>query len=112
MPEIVKEQKLGIFLQEKLRNFVRWVLSEIPKEELPVGYSLNKLATQKQCVEFASVVIDMRAPVTAQDFDALSNHPQATETMVAVIKAVCLRPELHEKFWRYMDMCVEVLDQD
>jgi hypothetical protein len=111
MPELIKEQKLGMFLREKLRNFVTWVLSEIPKTELPVGYSLNKLATASQCVEFAEVVTDMREPVTARDFDALSQHPQATETMVMVIRAVYQRPELHEKFWRYMDMCVEVLEQ-
>ena len=111
MPALVPEQALGMFLQEKLKNFVKWVLSEIPRKELPVGYSLNKLATQEQCVEFASVVTDMREPVTARDFDALSKHSQATDTMVTVIRAVYLRPELHEKFWRYMDMCVDVLDQ-
>jgi hypothetical protein len=112
MPELVKEQALGIFLQGKLRNFVKWVLSEIPKTQLPVGYSLNKLATQAQCVEFAEVVIEMREPVTLRDFDALSRHSHATDTMCTVIKAVCGRPELHEKFWRYMDMCVEVVGQE
>ena len=111
MPKLIPEQAIGIFLQEKLKNFVKWVLSEIPKKELPTGYSLNKLATASQCVEFAEIVTEMRAPVTARDFDALSKHSQATETMVAVIRAVYLRPELHDKFWRYMDMCVDVLDQ-
>ena len=109
MPELIPEQVLGMFLQEKLRNFVKWVCSEIPKKELPIGYSLNKLATEKQCCDFAEVVIDMREPVTARDFDALARHPQATETMGLVIRAVSIRPKLHEKWWRYMDMCVDVL---
>ena len=111
MPELIKEQVLGIFLQEKLRNFVKWILSEIPKKELPIGYSLNKLATEQQCCDFAEVVTDMREPVTARDFDALSKHKLASDTMVMVIRAVYLRPDMHDKFWRYMDMCVHVLDQ-
>ena len=111
MPALIPEQCIGMFLQEKLRNFVTWILSEIPKAELPTGYSLNKLATQDQCVDFAEVVVDMREPVAAQDFDGLSKHPLATVSMSAVIKAVQARPAMHEKFWRYMDMCVEVIDQ-
>ena len=111
MPKLIPEQVLGTFLQEKLRNFVKWVLSEIPKTQLPVGYSLNKLATQDQCVEFAEVVVEMREPVTTRDFSALSRHSHATDTMVTVIKAIEARPELHDKFWRYMDMCIEVVVQ-
>ena len=111
MPELIQQQVLGTFLQEKLKNFVTWVLSEIPKAELPTGYSLNKLASAKQCCDFAEVVVGMREPVTARDFDALSRHPQATESMAKVIKAMHNRPGLHDKFWRYMDMCVEVIDQ-
>ena len=112
MPELIPEQILGEFLQGKLQNFIKWVLSEIPRAQLPTGYSLNKLATQEQCVEFASVVTEMRAPVASRDFDALSRHSHATPSMRVVIKAINARPELHDKFWRYMDMCVEVVEQE
>ena len=110
MPELIEEQKVGAFLQEKLCNFVAWVSKEVPCEELPPGYLLNKSASQWQCVAFAASIAAMRVPVAGRDFDALAQHEEATPMMVAVLRAVQTRPHLHERFWRYMDMCVLVLE--
>jgi hypothetical protein len=112
MPELIEEQRVGAFLQEKLGNFVTWVVKEVPCEELPPNYgTLSMLfAPQAQCLEFAMRVATMSAPVTARDFDALAQHKEATAAMVVLLHAVEARPHMHERFWRYMDMCVSLVD--
>jgi hypothetical protein len=112
----VQETTKGAFLKEKLQNLARWVIAEVGKENLPVdliagvdGRSELEAAYMASTLESNSVLVahrDWRG--LAQLF---SNRTGKQEELQQVVTVIRQRPEMHDKFWRYMELFVEVARQ-
>ena len=108
--------ELGAFLKEKLGNMARWVTGEVGKENLPVD--IEQLINDRSVVEvtFLATVLDANsAKVAHRDWSGLVRVMQAEDLPVdffAVVQAVRSRPELHDKFWRYLELFSNTVGTD
>jgi|TARA_X000000368_G_scaffold418069_1_gene416404 hypothetical protein len=100
--------ELGVFLKQKFGNMARWVTGEVGKENLPVD--LEHLINDRSVVEvtFLATVLDANSDKVAhRDWSGLVRMMQAEDLpvdFVTVVQAVRSRPELHDKFWRYLEL--------
>lgn len=99
-PEVTK----GEFLQQKMLNMIRFVcegtgvwIDGIEKEVTPVRAILF-------CQELHKYKVD----VVHRNWVALHNIPQLPTYMKDAIIQVKKTPKLHDKFWRYMELFVQM----
>lgn len=104
---------VGEFLKEKLGNMARWVTEEVGKENLPVDIvQLTKDRSAVEVTVLAEVLNANSAKVTHRDWSALVRSLEAEDLPVdftAVVQAVRAREHMHDKFWRYLELFREVL---
>ena len=104
---------VGEFLKEKLVNMAVWIEGEIGKENLPVD--VVQLSRDRRAVEvtiLAEVLNANSTLVTHRDWSGLVRRLTEEDLPVdfaAVLHAVRAREELHDKFWRYMELFREVV---
>jgi hypothetical protein len=105
-------EHLGEFLHQKVCNMARWIESETRCEGLCAqATSMNNLGA----VLLANGINQEREIVHAKDWDALQTHLQNASTLpivpllIRACKEVQERPQMHTKFWRYLDMFCEVV---
>ena len=109
-----KSMELGAFLKEKLCNMARWVTGEVGKQNLS-NYDIEQLANDRSVVEvtFLATVLDANsAKVSHRDWSGLVRVMQAEDLPVdlfVVVQAVRSRPEMHDKFWRYLELFRDVI---
>ena len=98
----------GEFIKEKLGNMARWVDEELGSELNAAVDCQSALAA----TVFASRLLDNRHMVTARNWSGIT-HLATNEVpeLGAVLQDINRHERLHEKFWRYMDMFVEVAAQ-
>jgi hypothetical protein len=105
--------ELGAFLKEKLGNMARWVTGEVGKQNLPVD--IEQLIHDRSVVEvtFLAQVLDANSPKVAhRDWSGLVRMMQEEDLpveFVAVVQAVRARGEMHDKFWRYLELFRDVI---
>lgn len=95
----------GAFLEEKAANMRRW-LQETLREEVPDLPTLD----QAQSTYMAEMLVPHKQAIKDQDFTKLA--AAASELGISeTLKLVADRPTLHDKFWRYLALFVEVVEQ-
>ena len=103
----------GAYLLEKLRNMARWVEQEVGKENLPVDViaGIDGRSETDACV-FAGAIRANSDKVTHRNWSGLMHVMRDTNHIPAdvqqVIALIYQKEAMHEKFWRYMDLFVEV----
>ena len=103
----------GSFLKEKLSNMAQWVTVEVGKENLPVDLITGIAGrSELELTAFAAMLQTNSTTVHERDWDALQvlARPYSTFGVGEVVSAVRARPGMHDKFWRYMCLCVEVME--
>ena len=104
------EQTIGQFLLEKSMNMSKWVLEEIGKENLPEDYEQTIAArTETEITYFCEVLRSNSLLVTHRDWRGLVKIDEVPYEMVMVLQAVKSRPDMHYKFWRYLEMFIKVM---
>lgn len=107
--------KKGDFLKEKMTNMAKWVTEEVGKENLPVDIIAG--IDGRSAVEVTALcgAIDANnALVTRRNWSGLVQLMHSNGVGIElqeVVAAVQQRPAMHDKFWRYMDLFVEVARQ-
>lgn len=97
---------LGEFLFDKFNNMLKWL--EMNGIDKPSGCSLlNSLIVTKIVEELRERHL---AAIKDRDMNALL-LAHDDERFQAIMRQIIERPELHEKFWRYMDLFVTVIAQ-
>ncbi len=93
---------VAIFLREKLGNMAAWLNSEGLALHAPLHERTNV-----EIVAFAQYLHDTHAPVIrARDFAGMLDDNADTQRILAFVES---RPELHDKFWRYLALFSEVV---
>lgn len=105
----------GEFLREKLENMAKWVTTEVGKENLAVD--IITAINGRSVVEIAAFcgILDANSDrITTRNWSGLvqlMTKQNLGQELQQVVVAVQQRPAMHDKFWRYMDMFIEVTRQ-
>lgn len=105
-----EEQTKGQFLKQKLVNMARWVTGVVGEENLPADMIAGITErTQLEATVFANTLHENSHQVTAKNWEALEDlAAKSSPEILEVVALIRKREEMHEKFWRYMDLFVDV----
>lgn len=105
----------GSFLKEKYDNLTRWVVEVVGKENLSADSLAGiKGRTELEIVVLANTLQANKSLVSHRDWTGLvqllvsEGIPAALQEVVVAIRH---REMMHDKFWRYMDLFVQVAEQ-
>ena len=112
-------QTVGAFLKVKLRNLAVWVIDSIGKEN--INMDLEQFVNRRSEVEitfFADILSSNSAKVVHRDWAGLVGilstdatiPSDVSATFIDLLQLVRSRPELHDKFWRYMELFRDVVN--
>ena len=111
-PETVMK---GAFLKEKFDNMARWVEEGVGKENLPAdviaginGRSEMELCLLAEALHANKHVSIHRDWAGMTQLAAKHGFPQELQEVVTAIRA---REGMHDKFWRYIALFVQVAEQ-
>ena len=85
-----------------MRNMILWVESEL--EEVPCTDMLNETVA----VMITLKLKDLRISIRERNFGALINDPEFPSAIKPITLAIMNNDAMHFKFWRYMDLFVDV----
>ena len=112
------QMRVGEYLKEKLMNLAVWVTETIGKEN--TNMDLEQFVTRRSEVEitfFADILNANSAKVADRDWAGLVGIIQSdvsiprnvANSFVDILHLVSSRPDMHDKFWRYMELFQEVV---
>ena len=105
----------GTFLKQKLQNMARWVEQEVGKENLPADLVAGIASrSEMEASALSGALLSNREQVAQRDWRGLMHSiadGNVPASVLEVVKRVEERESMHEKFWRYMDLFVEVAQQ-
>lgn len=104
----------GAFLKEKLNNMANWVTGEVGKENLSVDIIAGIAArSELEVCVFAGVIQANSSTVAQRDWSGVVRVlAEQVPHMQEVVTEIKHREAMHAKFWRYMDLFVEVASTD
>ena len=107
--------QVGQFLKEKLGNMVRWVMQEVGKENLPTD--IEELVDKLGSVEvtyLAEILHENRTTLVHRDWATvvklIADEPHLPIELAYVIQTIRKRDDMQDKFWRYLLMFSDVVD--
>ena len=112
-------QTVGTFLKAKLSNLAVWVIESLGKEN--INMDLEQFVNRRSEVEitfFADILSSNSAKVVHRDWAGLVGilstdatiPSDVSATFIDLLQLVRSRPELHDKFWRYMELFRDVVN--
>jgi len=110
-----EQQTKGEFLKEKMTNMARWVTQEVGKENLSVDI-ITGIAGRSalEATVLSGALEANKYRVIHRDWNGLvqllAEHGAPSELQEVVV-AVRGKPDMHDKFWRYMELFVQVSEQ-
>ena len=89
-----------------------WLSSELKDCDQDLRTLSQQLGniTAFQATSFALKLLDAKDAIMQRDFDALGNHPDKADSLARLMDAIRPRDDLHDKFWRYMELFVTSVD--
>lgn len=106
----MSQQTVGAFLREKLTNMANWIEEELGKENTRVV--LKQYVADRTDTEIAYVVGILYANsvmITHRDWSGLARLSDLPRQLIEVLDGVRKREDMHGKFWRYLELFVEVI---
>ena len=96
---------VGAVLREKLPNMVKWV-----HDETGIDVTDNLDAVSDTQLAYAmGRLADERPLVTHKDWGGLARTLRQSAELTEIIDAVRKREDMHDKFWRYMELFVDTI---
>ena len=101
------EQTVGSFLLEKASNMKKWLRSELARD---VQVDLTELSV----TALAAKLMEHRQLVFNRDWAGLSRQANTAglTDLTEMLEAVRTRHDLHDKFWRYLELFVETMSSN
>lgn len=93
-----------------MTNMANWITDEVGKENLGVDlpHYLSK-RSDAELVYVAEVLKGYKTQIAREDLDSLIRQEDIPREIREVITKLVKLPDLHPKFWRYMNLYVEVI---
>jgi hypothetical protein len=110
---------VGAFLKVKLTNLAVWVTDCIGKENINMDLELFvKRRSEVEITFFADILNSNSAKVVHRDWAGLVGilstdttiPSDVSATFIDLLQLVRARPEMHDKFWRYMELFRDVVN--
>ena len=107
LPLHVMQQTVGAFLIEKATNMQKWLRVELAQD---VHVNLTELSV----TALAAKLTEHRQLVFNRDWAGLSRQADAAGLvdLTEMLEAVRTRHDLHDKFWRYLELFVETMSSN
>lgn len=112
-------ETVGEFLKTKLGNMARWVSDGVGKENLtidPVAFIDDR--SEFECVVLAQTVATEAQAIMTRDWRGLVKllsqdavPVEWAESFACLLHAVKAHEEMHDKFWRYMELFRDVINK-
>ena len=104
---------VGAFLKSKMHNMAVWV-----HEELGTVLTIDYVAAvdarlELELTTFAAMLHSNKHIESQRDWDALfalATDQAGFEPVVQLLKDVRAREHMHEKFWRYVKLFIDVME--
>ena len=111
----MSEQTKGDFLHEKMLNMAKWVTLEVGQENLPADIIAGIAGRSALEVTMVCGLIEANEDLTTlQNWSGLvqlmeaNNVPNELQEVVALVRK---KDAMHDKFWRYMRLFIDVVRQ-
>ena len=100
----------GEFARLKLLNMAKFVAEGVGKENLPGEFeSTAQSATGLSALLFATTLQEHSKSVFERDWDGIDAIPSLPAFARQMLSSVRSREEMHDKFWRYLELFVELV---
>ena len=97
----------GSFLKSKMHNMRAWLQGEL------TGAAVHALpeVTEVQACYLEECLIPHKGSVSEKRFEALAADKSLDASFREVLTEIQRAPATHDKFWRYVDLFLEVAEQ-
>ena len=104
-------QTVGAFLKEKLTNMATWIEEELGTSDV----DLKQYLAGRTETEIAYVVGNLCAnsiQITHRDWSGLARLYDLPKDLLMLIDAIRKREDMHDKFWRYLELFSDAVSSD
>lgn len=105
----------GAFLKEKMQNMARWVIEELGSENLPADLLADIAGrSELEITLIASQLQSNKSLAIHRDWVRLGQSLSSDKLpswLLEVVMLVRSKDSMHDKFWRYIDLFIEVAAQ-
>ena len=112
------DQTVGEFLKEKMTNMAQWVTANVGKDNLDIDlvqYAMDR--TELEVTYLAQLLRDNHTHIThknwkgvADSFDEFTGPNK--DAFLVLLQAVRQRDDMHDKFWRYLELFRDIVNSD
>ena len=103
---------VGDFIVEKVRNMHAWLGKECEGYDSTTYGMQMDLLTPTAATIMAEILLQHKAIVYHRDWFNLRRIPNLPHEFVAIADLVQPQQQLHDKFWRYLELFVESVSSD
>ena len=104
---------VGAFLKSKMHNMAVWVQAELGTDAKMDYVAAVDARLELELTTFAAMLHSNKHIETQRDWDALlalATGQVGFESVVQLLEDVRAREHMHEKFWRYVKLFIEVME--
>ena len=105
---------VGEFVKSKMHNMADWVQAELgtaaPIDCVAIIHARSELELTTLCVMLNSEK-DIAARRDWDAFVELANEEAVLAPLVRILAEVRKREHMHEKFWKYVQLFIDVVDE-
>ena len=105
----------GAFLQQKAKNMAKWIEGEIGKENVipHVITHLQSLSELDACTLAGALLANKHVLIHRdwKNISALLASDPRTGVVQTMLVEIQHRPHMHDKFWAYIALFIEVAEQ-
>lgn len=104
----MSEQSVGSFIKEKLFNMAKWVEGEIDVDLKQYVAA----RTETECTYLAGLLSTNSDKIVHRDWGGLARIGDIPEELQGVFHRIRQREDMHDKFWRYLELFAKVISND
>ena len=99
---------VGDFLREKMGNMSRWVKEELGNTGMDVEH-ITAEWTDTEIAYIVGVLESNSTKIAHRDWSGLAKVSNLPDELLELFQMIRKREDMHDKFWRYMELFVEVI---
>ena len=101
-------QTVGQFLREKLNNMGSWVSAELGDTPVDIKQYLAE-RTDTEIAYMVGLLASNSNLITHRDWSGLARTADIPAELLEVFQLIRKREDMHDKFWRYLELFVQVI---
>ena len=102
-------QTVGSFLREKLTNMTTWIESELGTQSVDLKQYVAE-RTDTEIAYIVGILSTNSTQIAKRDWDGLT--VDIPTELTSVFQRIRKREDMHDKFWRYLELFVESVSSD